>query len=101
MPRIACQHAPGDAIRKYSRPAVYFSPGAVRAHYVDALPTSIAELGAAATMAQAQEVTMDFNSFVNLASTSFLHDPPAEFLALHAVLLRVASRPLDRATTTR
>ena len=77
------------------------SPSAVSARDIDALLTSLSELGVSPTQAHVQEVAMDFNSFVNLASRRFLSDPPAEFLALHALLLHVASRPLVSAATPR
>jgi hypothetical protein len=83
------------------RMAQALSRSAVSPRDVDALLASLSALGNAPTAAHVQEATMDFNTFVNMASQSFLSDPPDEFLALHAILLRVASGPEVPATRTR
>jgi hypothetical protein len=48
------------------------------------------------TAGQLQNALSAFNGFVNNANAAFLVNPPAEFLALHAILLQVsaaANRP--------
>ena len=43
------------------------------------------------TAGQLQTVLSAFNGFVNNANAAFLVNPPAEFLALHAILLQVSA----------
>jgi hypothetical protein len=43
------------------------------------------------TAGQLQQVLSAFNGFVNNANAAFLVNPPAEFLALHAILLQVSA----------
>jgi len=38
-----------------------------------------------------QLAEQDFNAFVNAASPTFLVNPPNEFLAIHAVLVRISA----------
>lgn len=52
---------------------------------------SLSSFGSEPTMARVREVEMAFNQFVNLANPHFIANPPPEFLALHAVLLRVGT----------
>ena len=77
------------------------SRSAASARDVEALLASLSELGIAPTRAHVQEATMDFNTFVNMAGPSFLSEPPDEFLALHAILLRVATGLVVPPTTAR
>jgi hypothetical protein len=43
------------------------------------------------TAGQLQNALSAFNGFVNNANAAFLVNPPAEFLALHAILLQVSA----------
>jgi len=43
------------------------------------------------TAGQLQNALSAFNGFVNNANAAFLVNPPAEFLALHAILLQVST----------
>jgi hypothetical protein len=43
------------------------------------------------TAGQLQNSLSAFNGFINNASAAFLVNPPAEFLALHAILLQVST----------
>ena len=43
------------------------------------------------TPGQLQNALSAFNGFVNNANAAFLVNPPAEFLALHAILLQVSA----------
>jgi len=61
------------------------------ADVVDQLIASLPELGAQPNAAHVQLTLMAFNQLVNMASPRFLVDPPAEFLALHAILVRASN----------
>jgi len=62
----------------------------VRTEVLDQLLASLPELGAQPNSMHVVDAQIAFNRFVNSASPRFLVDPPAEFLALHAILLRVS-----------
>ena len=61
------------------------------AHVVDQLIASLPELGTQPNAVHVQLALMAFNQLVNVASPRFLAAPPAEFLALHAILLRASN----------
>ena len=58
---------------------------------VNQLMTSLPSLLTNPTPGQLQNALSAFNGFVNNANAAFLVNPPAEFLALHAILLQVST----------
>ena len=58
---------------------------------VEQLISNLPSLLSRPTAGQLQNVLSAFNGFVNNASAAFLVNPPAEFLALHAILLQVSA----------
>ena len=63
---------------------------------VSQLLSNLPSLLSRPTAGQLQNALSAFNGFVNNANAAFLVNPPAEFLALHAILLQVstaANRP--------
>jgi hypothetical protein len=58
---------------------------------VDELMSTFPSLLSRPTAGQLQNSLSAFNGFVNNANASFLVNPPAEFLALHAILLQVST----------
>jgi hypothetical protein len=57
----------------------------------DQLLSSLPSLLSRPTAGQMQNALSAFNGFVNNANAAFLVNPPAEFLALHAILLQVST----------
>ena len=55
------------------------------------LMTNLPSLLSNPTAGQLQNALSAFNGFVNNANAAFLVNPPAEFLALHAILLQVST----------
>jgi len=66
-------------------------PSGARQTVLEHLLTSLPPLANDPTTASLVQARAAFNQFVNVASPGFLVDPPAEFLALHALLLHVSS----------
>ena len=62
-----------------------------RPSIVDSVLVAFTRLWAVPTGGHLVDVEDSFNDFVNASSPSFLDDPPQEFLALHAILVRVAT----------
>ena len=58
---------------------------------VNQLLSNLPSLLSNPTAGQLQNALSAFNGFVNNANAAFLVNPPAEFLALHAVLLQVST----------
>jgi len=58
---------------------------------VDQLISSLPSLLSRPTAGQLQNALSAFNGFVNNASAAYLVNPPAEFLALHAIMLQVST----------
>src|SRR5690349_16035728 len=58
---------------------------------VDQLMSNLPSLLTNPTAGQLQNALSAFNGFVNNANAAFLVNPPAEFLALHAILLQVST----------
>ena len=58
---------------------------------VDQLMSTFPSLLSRPTAGQLQNSLSAFNGFINNASAAFLVNPPAEFLALHAILLQVTT----------
>jgi len=58
---------------------------------VNQLISNLPSLLSRPTAGQLQTVLSAFNGFKNNASAAFLVNPPAEFLALHAILLQVST----------
>jgi hypothetical protein len=73
------------------RVADSLSRSGARPGIVDSVLVAFTRLWALPTGGHLVDVENSFNAFVNASSPSFLNDPPQEFLALHAILLRVAS----------
>jgi len=59
---------------------------------VDQLLSSLPSLLSRPTAGQLQNALSAFNGFKNNANAAFLVNPPAEFLALHAILLQISVR---------
>jgi hypothetical protein len=55
------------------------------------LLVSLSRVGAEPAFFRVQLAEQDFNAFVNAASPTFLVNPPNEFLAIHAVLVRISA----------
>jgi hypothetical protein len=55
------------------------------------LMTNLPSLLSNPTAGQLQNALSAFNGFVNNANAAFLVNPPAEFLALHAILLQIST----------
>jgi hypothetical protein len=55
------------------------------------LMTNLPSLLSRPTAGQLQTALSAFNGFVNNANAAFLVNPPAEFLALHAILLQIST----------
>lgn len=55
------------------------------------LMTNLPSLLTNPTAGQLQNALSAFNGFVNNANAAFLVNPPAEFLALHAILLQIST----------
>jgi hypothetical protein len=58
---------------------------------VNQLISNLPSLLSNPTAGQLQNALSSFNGFVNNANAAFLVNPPAEFLALHAILLQVTT----------
>jgi len=58
---------------------------------VNQLLSNLPSLLSRPTAGQLQNALSAFNGFVNNANAGFLVNPPAEFLALHAILLQVST----------
>jgi hypothetical protein len=58
---------------------------------VNQLLSNLPSLLSRPTAGQLQNALSAFNGFVNNANAAFLVNPPAEFLALHAILLQVST----------
>lgn len=58
---------------------------------VNQLMSNLPSLLSNPTAGQLQNALSAFNGFVNNASAAYLVNPPAEFLALHAILLQVST----------
>jgi hypothetical protein len=58
---------------------------------VDQLMSNLPSLLSRPTPGQLQNALSAFNGFVNNANAAFLVNPPAEFLALHAILLQISA----------
>jgi len=58
---------------------------------VNQLMSNLPSLLTNPTAGQLQNALSAFNGFVNNANAAFLVNPPAEFLALHAILLQVST----------
>jgi hypothetical protein len=58
---------------------------------VNQLLSNLPSLLSNPTAGQLQNALSAFNGFVNNANAAFLVNPPAEFLALHAILLQVST----------
>jgi hypothetical protein len=58
---------------------------------VNQLMSNLPSLLSRPTAGQLQNALSAFNGFVNNANAAFLVNPPAEFLALHAILLQVST----------
>ena len=78
----------GDARR---RVVDSLSRSGARPGMADSVAVSLTRLWAVPTAGHLVDAERSFNAFVNASSPSFLSDPPQEFLALHAILLRVAT----------
>ena len=71
-----------DALSKNSG----VSPGVL-----NQLLTNLPSLLSNPTAGQLQNALSAFNGFVNNANAAFLVNPPAEFLAVHAILLQIST----------
>ena len=58
---------------------------------INQLISNLPSLLSRPTAGQTQTALSAFNGFVNNANAAFLVNPPAEFLALHAILLQVST----------
>lgn len=58
---------------------------------VNQLMSNLPSLLSNPTAGQLQNALSAFNGFVNNANAAFLVNPPAEFLALHAILLQIST----------
>jgi len=67
------------------------SGAGVSNNVVEQLLSNLPSLLSRPTAGQLQNVLSAFNGFVNNANAAFLVNPPAEFLAVHAILLQVTA----------
>ena len=67
------------------------STAGTNAGVVDQLLSNLPSLLSRPTPGQLQNALSAFNGFKNNANAAFLVNPPAEFLALHAILLQIST----------
>src|SRR5438094_699327 len=68
------------------------STAGTNASVTDQLLSNLPSLLSRPTAGQLQNALSAFNGFKNNANAAFLVNPPAEFLALHAILLQISVR---------
>ena len=88
---LAAEAIIGSTREAQTRLAQALSPSGVPQRIITQLLGSLSRLSAEPLFFRVQLAEQDFNAFVNDASPTFLADPPNEFLALHAVLLRISA----------
>ena len=89
------EHGTGNA---HDRVADALSRSGASAVTVDRLLRTLTQLWALPTSAHLVDAESSFNAFVDTSSQRFIDDPPQEFLALRAILLRVVTAAHDPTT---
>lgn len=89
--RLAAEAIEGSTVRAQTRLARVLSASGTTNTVIEQLLESLSRMSAQPLPFRVQEAEMDFNEFVNGASPAFLVHPPDEFLALHAVLVRISA----------
>jgi hypothetical protein len=88
---LAAQAIKGSTLEAQTRLARALSASGTKNTLITKLLVSLSRIGAEPSYFRVQEAEQDFNEFVNAASPTFLVNPPNEFLALHAVLVRISA----------
>ncbi len=88
--RLAAAAITGSNLAAETRLARALAASGTQNTVITRLLVSLSRIGADRSLLRVQLAEQDFNEFVNDASPTFLVNPPAEFLALHAFLVRIS-----------